>query len=194
MKKTELVHREILYNAMEKKNRRLTQLELSKTLKISLSTVNLALRPLVRMNALKIKKMCFDIVDVKKILYYWASIRNLDRDIVYKTRVDIPVKEIERLMPNNIVFTAYSAYKLKFDEVPADYSEVYIYGSEDIQKRFKKNDKNPNLFILREDNTISKYGKIVTLGNLFVDLWNIKEWYAKDFLKALEVKIGRFLE
>jgi len=194
MKKTELVYREILYNAMEKKNRRLTQLELSKTLKISLSTVNLALRPLVRMNALKIKKMCFDIVDVKKILYYWASIRNLDRDIVYKTRVDIPVKEIERLMPNNIVFTAYSAYKLKFDEVPADYSEVYIYGSEDIQKRFKKNDKNPNLFILREDNTISKYGKIVTLGNLFVDLWNIKEWYAKDFLKALEVKIGRFLE
>ncbi len=193
MKKIELVYREILYNAMEKKNRRLTQLYLSNALKISLSTVNLALKPLDRMNAIKIKRMCFDITDIKKILYYWASIRNIERDILYRTRVEMPVREIERLMPNDVIFTGYSAYKLKFDDVPADYSEVYIYGSEDIQKRFEKNDKNPNLFVLKR-NDADKYGKIVTLGNMFVDLWNLKEWYAKDFLKALEAKIDRLLE
>lgn len=194
MKKAELVYMELLYNSIEKKNRRLTQSYLSSHLRISLSTVNLALKPLCRMGAINIKRMYFEIVDVKKILYYWASIRNPEKDIIYKTRVEMPVREMEKLMPGNIIFTSYSAYKLRFNDVPADYSEVYVYGSEDIKKRFKENNKNPNLFVLKKDNTLDKYGKSVTLGNLFVDLWNLKEWYAKDFLKALEVKIDRFLE
>ena len=194
MKKIELVYREILFNAIEKKNKKLTQAYLAKALAISLSTVNLALKPLVKMNSIKIKKMGFDIIDIRKILYYWASIRNIDKDIVYKTRVEEPIKEIEKQMPDNIIFTAYSAYKFKFNDVPADYSEVYVYGTEEIKKRFKENKNNPNLFVLKMDNEIERYGKITTLANSFVDFWNLKQWYAKDFLKALENKIGRFLE
>lgn len=190
-----MVYREILYNAIEKKNKSLTQSYLAKTLKISLSTVNLALKPLVRMNAVKIKRRGLNIIDTKKILLYWASIRDIEKDIIYKTRVEKPVREIEKQMPDNIVIAAYSAYKFKFKEVPADYSEVYIYSrEEDIKKRFGENNKNPNLFVLKKDGMIERYGKIVTIANLFVDLWNLKQWYAKDFLKSLEVKIGRFLE
>jgi len=193
MKKIELVYREILFNAIEKKNRKLTQSYLAKTLNISLSTVNLALKPLARMNAIKIKNMNFDIIDIKKILLFWASIRNIEKDIIYKTRVEEPVKEIEKLAPDNVVFTAYSAHKFKFKDVPADYSEVYIYGEDDIKKRFKESSKNPNLFVLKKQNA-DKYGKTATIANLFVDLWNLKQWYAKDFLTALEVKIARILE
>ena len=193
MKKVELVYREILYQAIEKNNKELTQSYLANALNISLSTVNLAIKPLEKMNAIKIKKMGFNIIDIKKILYYWASKRNLEKDIIYKTRVEAPVKEIEKQMPNNIVFTAFSAYKFKFKDVPADYSEVYIYADEDIKKRFKENNKVPNLFILKKDNA-EKYGKTATIANLFVDLWNLNQWYAKDFLNALEAKIGRFLE
>lgn len=194
MKKTELVYREMLFNAIEKGKRNLTQSYLAETLNISLSTVNLALRPLARMNAVRIKKMGFDIIDVKKILYYWASVRNVEKDIIYKTRVEEPVKEIEKELPDDAVFTAFSAYKLKFKDVPADYSEVYAYGNENIRKRFKENKGNPNLFVLKKDNAIEKYGKTATTANLFVDLWNLKQWYAKDFLKSLEAKIGRVLE
>ena len=193
MKKVEQVFREVLYQAIEKNNRTLTQSYLASALGISLSTVNLALKPLGKMNAIKIEKMNFNVIDIKKILYYWASKRNLEKDIVYKTRVEAPVKEIEKQMPNNIVFTAFSAYKFKFKDVPADYSEVYIYADEDIKKRFKENNKVPNLFILKKDN-VEKYGKTATMANLFVDLWNLNQWYAKDFLNALEAKIGRFLE
>lgn len=194
MKKVELVYREMLYNAIEKEKRQLTQAYLAKALNISLSTVNLALKPLARMNAVIIKKMGFDIIDIRKILYYWASIRNVEKDIIYQTRVEEPVRDIEKQMPDDIIFTAYSAYKFKFQDVPADYSEVYVYGPEEIKKRLKANDKNPNLFILKKDNIITRYGKTVTIANLFVDLWNLKQWYAKDFLKPLEVKIGRILE
>ena len=194
MNKVESVYRELLYNAIEKENKKLTQSYLAKTLKVSLSTVNLALKPLSRMNAVRIKRMGFDVIDVKKILYYWASMRNVEKDIIYQTRVEEPVAEIEKQMPDDAVFTAFSAYKFKFKDVPADYSEVYVYGSEEIKKRFKENNKMPNLFVLRKDNAIEKYGKTATIANLFVDLWNLRQWYAKDFLKALEVKIARVLE
>lgn len=192
MKKIELVYREILFQAMEKNNKVLTQSYLAKTLKISLSTVNLAIKHLEKMNAVKVKNRSFNIIDTKKILYYWASTRNLEKDIIYSTRVESPVKEIEKQMPNNIIFTAYSAYKFKFKDVPSDYTEVYVYGEEDIKKRFKENNQTPNLFVLKKDKTIDKYG--ITTANLFVDLWNLRQWYAKEFLKALEAKIERFLE
>ena len=192
MKKIELVYREILFQAMEKNNKVLTQSYLAKTLKISLSTVNLAIKHLEKMNAVKVKNRSFSIIDTKKILYYWASIRNLEKDIIFKTRVEATIREIEKQMPNDIVFTAYSAYKFKFKDVPSDYTEVYVYGEEDIKKRFKENNQTPNLFVLKKDKTIDKYG--TTTANLFVDLWNLRQWYAKEFLKALEAKIERFLE
>jgi len=194
MKKIEFVYREILFNAIEKEKKDLTQAYLANTLEVSLSTINLALKSLARMNAVRIRKRGFDIIDVRKVLYYWASMRNVEKDIIYQTRVEEPVTKIEKQMPDNIVFTAYSAYKFKFENTPADYSEVYVYGTEEIKKRFKPNNKIPNVFVLKKDNQIEKYGKSVTIASLFVDLWNLKQWYAKDFLKALEAKIARVLE
>lgn len=193
MKNIELVYREILFQAMEKKNRRLTQLELSKKLKISLSTVNHAIKPLKKMNAIKIKLRGMEIIDPKKILYYWASIRNIEKDTMYKTYVDMPVRKIENSMPDSIIFAAYSAYKFKFKDVPADYSEIYIYG-EDLEKRFPASKKIPNLYVMKKDPFIETYGKTTTLAQTFVDLWNISTWYAKDFLKATEEKINGVLE
>jgi predicted transcriptional regulator len=191
MKKTEQVFREVLYQAIEKNNPCLKQSELSKKLKFSLSTINLAVKKLERMNAIKIKKMEFRVTDVKKILYLWASTRNLEKDIIYQTRAEMPVREIEKNLPN-ITYAAYSAYKFRFKDVPADYSEVYVYAdekeAEEIKKRFPLNGKNPNLFVLKQEG-LGEYPKTGTIAQVFVDLWNLKQWYASDFLKALEQKI-----
>lgn len=185
MKKIEFVYRSILYQVMEKKNKVMTQLELSKSLGISLSTVNHALNPLKKMGAIRIKLKSFEVVDAKKILLYWASVRNLEKDIIYKTRVDKTVIDIEKNMPSDVIFGAYSAYKFKFKNMPADYSEVFVYSNnlEEIKKRFPENKNVPNLFVLKKD-----FGDM-TLANLFVDLWNLKEWYAKEFLKSLEEEV-----
>jgi hypothetical protein len=144
------------------------------------------------MNAIKIKQRGFDVIDKKKVLYYWASVRNLEKDVIYKTRVEEPVRKIESEMPSNIVYAGYSAYKFKFRDVPSDYSEVYAYSDnlEDIKKRFPGKKGNPNLFILKKDKNM----KNMTIAQIFVDLWNLKEWYAKDFLNAIEVKINGLLE
>ncbi len=194
MKNIELILRELLYRAFEKNEFSLTQSELSKKLNISLSAINLSIKKLASIGALKLSQRSFSIIDIKKILYYWASIRNLEKDVVFKIRIEASVREIERAMPN-IIFTAYTAYKERFKNVPADYSEIYLYADEQeleiIKKRiskFKTSQLNPNLFILKKDRTLTQYSQIPH-SQIFVDLWNLKEWYAKEFLNALEVKL-----
>jgi predicted transcriptional regulator len=190
MKQIEKVYKEILYQALEKGNSKLTQQKLSLKLSISLSTVNLALKKLKKINAVRIGKMNFIVIDFKKIIYLWASERNIKKDIIYSTRAEMPVREIEKNLPD-IIFAAYSAYKFKFRDVPADYSEVYVYASdeqaEEIKKRFPEKKGNPNLFVLAYN---GDYGKTDTIAQIFVDLWNLKEWYASEFLKELENKIN----
>ncbi len=189
MKKIEWVYREILYQALEKKKPVLTQLQLAKTLGLSLSTVHHALQPLKNMGAIEIKVKNFAVVEPLKILYHWASIRNLKKDIIYQTRVELPVRKIEAEMPAQIIFTAYSAYKFRFNDVPADYSEVYVYGkAEELKERFPPVNKSPNLFVLAKDEHAEKYGKTAALAQMFVDLWNVPEWYAKEFVLALQQK------
>lgn len=192
MKRIEEVYREMLFQCMEKKNKTMTQSYLANTLQISLSVVNLALSPLKQMNSIEIKRRSFDVIDPKKLLYYWASVRNLEKDIIYQTMVDKPVAKIESEMPADAIYAAYSAYKFKFKDVPADYSEVYVYSDDtkEIEKRFPKNNKTPNLFVLKKDKNM----KYSTLALIFVDLWNLREWYAKDFLKAMEAKLNGILE
>lgn len=194
MKKTELIYREILYRATEKKERRFTQLEISKRLGLSLSVVNRAVKKLESIGAVRVALRSFNLVDVKKALYYWASVRSLDRDIVLKMWVDIPVREIERNMPD-VIFSAYSGYKFLFSDVPADYSEVYVYADDtsirEIEKRFsvyKKRVDKVNLIILKKDKWMDLYEKI-PLAQVFVDLWNLREWYAREYVLAFEKRL-----
>lgn len=189
MRKAELVYRELLYGVIEQGRASFTQLELANSLGVSLSTVNNALNPLRNMGAVKVKRRGLDVVNAKKILYYWASERNLDKDVIYSTRVESSVISIEKEMPPDIVFAAYSAYRFMFSDAPADYSEVYVYCSEEslneVARRFPPKKGNPNLFVLRKDFSDTR----MTATHMFVDLWNLREWYARDFVKALEARL-----
>lgn len=195
MKQKELIYRELLFQTIERKNYLFTQLALAKKLSLSLSIVNHSLKPLHQMGAISIKLRGLEIMDPLKILLYWASLRNLSQEIIYQTRVEQPIKKIEAELPDNIVFGAYSAYKFRFKDVPADYSEVYAYGNvEEIKKRFPPTTKTPNLFVLEKDTLLEDYGKTTALAQTFVDLWNLREWYAREFLDALKKKIEEMLQ
>jgi hypothetical protein len=194
--KIERVYREILHKILDEKNKEAVfkQQELSKATGLSISTVNYCLVPLESMNAIEKKPFGFRVVDAKKILLYWASKRRLTRDIVYQTFVNASVENIEANVPANSVFTAYSGFKFKFKKVPADYSEVIVYGNkEDFEKRFEINEKKPNLIVLQLDEHLLKF-KTATTAQIFVDLWNLNTWYAKEFLKKLEEIINGILE
>lgn len=188
MKKKEWVYREILYRVFEKDMHFFSQRSVKDACMISAGMVNKALEPLEQMNAIEKKPMGFHVINPKKILLYWASIRNLKRDIVFQTRVEMPVHEIEKLMPQ-VKFTAFSGFKFAFRYVPSDYSEVLVYGnSELIKQRFGEKEGIPNIIVLKSDMHLEKF-KQTPLAQIFVDLWNLEKWYAEDFIKSLEKEL-----
>jgi hypothetical protein len=195
MLKKEWVYREILHQ-LETKTNYFTQKDLAAVCNTSIGNVNKALQPFEYMNAIDKKHLGFRVIIPKKILFYWASIRRLEKDIVYQTFVDMPVKAIEKMMPP-CLFTAYSGYRFRFHFAPADYSEVFCYVTHEninkIRERFPKNYEKPNLIVLEMDWHLRKFKKI-PLAQLFVDLWNINTWYAQEFLNELEGKMNGILE
>jgi len=194
MTKKEVIWREILFQAMEKKKTEFTQKELAEKYGFSLSTVFNALKVPRNVGALEGKRG-FKIRDIEKFLHLWATFRNLKKDIIYQTNVSESVREIEGEAPPFVIFGAYGAFLKKHKEAPADYDKVYFYSGEnkieEIKIRFPEQRGYLNLIILKADPWLKSFGVITPDCQTFVDLWNLPEWYAKDFLDALKDKILR---
>lgn len=192
MLKKEIIYREILTKKIEEKQTKFKQLSLSKKFKFSLSTVHNAIKPLAMMGAIDIKSRGFTLIDTKKALLYWATIRRLEKDITYKTRTEKSIIETEKNVPPTAIFTGYTGYKFLFKETPADYSETYFYlpkdDMEEVKLRYPPKKGPANLYVLTADKWLKEH-QIAPTPQLFVDLWNMRTWYAGDFVNALEERI-----
>lgn len=195
MSKKELIWLEILNQAIDNKKFNFTQKELAEKFRISLSTVFNALKIPRQIGVVKVTGRDFSLIDKEKLLYLWATQRNLKRETVYETRSALSPKEIEGTMPAGIIFAAYSAYAQKYNGAPADYDKIYVYASAaelaEIKKRFPKQKGAPNVFILRKSSLFENQDSIASDALIFCDLWNLEDWYAKEFIKKLKEKIVR---
>lgn len=188
MTKKEIIWREILYQVLEKKKFKFTQKELAEKFNFSLSTVFNALKIPRTSHAVRVTGRFFEVIDKHKFLSIWATHRNLDKDIIYQTRVNLPIKKIESELPADVIPTAYTAYRFKTKDAPADYDKVYVYTKnlDQIRKRFPASQESANLIVLKQDEYLASYGQVAPLAQIFVDLWNLREWYANDFLQAMK--------
>ena len=130
MTKKELIWREILFQAIEKKKWEFTQKELAEKFGFSLSTVFNALKVSRETGAIKVTGRNFSVIDAEKFLYIWATQRSLEKEIIYQTYVPENVSGIEGKMPAEIIFGGPSAYVLRYKDAPADYAKVYVYAKE----------------------------------------------------------------
>lgn len=68
---------------------------------------------------------------------------------------------------------------------------------EDVQEvlaRYEiKTGGKPNLIILKSDDFLTGYGLLTTLAQTFVDIWNLEDWFAKEFSMALKRRIDELL-
>lgn len=180
-----------MFRTIDKQNSAFSITELSQKFKLSLSVVSHALKPLRDMNMVKIGKNESHVTDTEKLLFFWATRRDAQKEIIYETRSDLSTSEIEASMPADVVPTAYSLYKMKYKTLPADYDVVYFYAYDikEIQKRFPpKKSHHQNIFILQPDLFLKTY-KLPPTAQLFVDLWNAPQWYSRDFTNELLIKI-----
>lgn len=198
MKKIETIWHHILFEALTTKECRHTQKEVAAKLHCSISTVHHALRIPESIGAIRKGGKFFVLQDVKKLLYYWASMRVLSRDIFYETSSNLPVRAIEGNALPGSTFACFSAATHYLKEPPADYDKVYFYiQSKDLsafEKRFPKaKGTQRNVIALKRPDQMERYGDFTSLPQTFVDIWNLGDWYAQEFSTALEHAIDALL-
>ncbi|MBU1085855.1 MAG: HTH domain-containing protein [Candidatus Beckwithbacteria bacterium] len=196
MKKIEIVWCQLLFEVLEKRQTRFQIQELASKLGISLSTVHHSLINLRQMGAIEMGGNGGQIIDTEKILMHWANNRKLDTDIVFRGKVCGQVTEVEGLLPAGSILGAYSAVVSWYKEAPADYSTVYVYHSNanKVIERFKGEEGDETeLVVLQLDKRLPLRGETTSLGHTFVDLWNIKDWMTKDFIKRIRQEIDEVL-
>jgi hypothetical protein len=196
LSKKEQIWRYILEAAVSKERvLHFEQKEIAAKMNISTSTVFNALKVPRQSGAVAVRGRGFEVRDIEKLLIIWATERKLKKDVVYETHVDDTIQHIESGLPGSITFGAYAAYKFRFHDTPADYDKVYVYAHDDtavqeIKKRFPPKKGSVNLIVLEADGQLGSFGRDLPLSQLFVDLWNLPDWFAKDYLNALRRKMG----
>lgn len=153
-----------------------------------LSTIHQALE---RPRAIGAVRGGFDglrVIDPKRLQLLWAGRRDLMADVVYETRVALPVREIEARLPSTAIPTAFTAYvRLEGRNVIADYDQVVVYAEgNEIRRRFPSKKGRPNLVVLDPDPILPRYGVVAPRCQIYVDLFNLPSWQAQRFLEALD--------
>ncbi len=190
MTKKEIIWREILYQALEKKVFKFTQSDLAQKFNFSVSTVFNALKVPRQSGAIKVAGRYFEVTDAEKLLAIWATFRNLAKDVIYQTHVAWPTQKVIGLLPDKVALGGYAAYQKRFGSAPADFDKIHVYLKDlaEIKKRFPLQKGNPNLIALKPDDQLFNYGQL-PLAQLYVDLWNFKDWQAREFLDGLKKRI-----
>ncbi|PJC81613.1 hypothetical protein CO007_03740, partial [Candidatus Roizmanbacteria bacterium CG_4_8_14_3_um_filter_36_10] len=98
MLKIEYIWRELLYRSIEESRPDFTITELSKIFNLSTSVVSHALKPLKELGIVKINKKNSKILDAERLLFFWATRRNLKKELIYSTYNPLPVQEREASM------------------------------------------------------------------------------------------------
>jgi len=193
MKKINMILREILYRVYERNEGFMSQKALAETCRVSMDTVNRLVTKLHRFRSVEKKPLGFRVTDPKKILSYWASTRDLHKDIVYSTYSPDSTSEIESALPEGSVLTAFSGYRMRFGKGPTPYDEVYVYAPpREVEAMFPKREvERKNLFVLRSDPHLERVGKdgVAPLAQIYVDLWQIGGSAADRHLLELEKRM-----
>ena len=205
MKKSQIVYRYLAENALRDKKARFVLRRIAEELKVSPNTVSLAFMPLAKVGAVMKYNGYFNVIDLDKLLSFWAVTRNFDRDIAYSTYSERSLQEIEARMPSEIAYTCYSGYVARFGNDVSDYDKVYVYttksGMKEIKSRFPqqalsgKSDYTNVIALMADpvlENAINNHSlerDAAPLTQIYVDLWNNKDWYAYEFLKKVKKKI-----
>jgi hypothetical protein len=202
VKKIETIWHHLLYDAIEQKQFQHTQAGLAQTYRMSTSTVNLALIKPTAIGAIRKSGKFFVVADVLKLLYLWATVRNLPHDVLYQTYSDLSINQLVGIAPPNALFGGYYAASQILGEPPADYTTLHLYlpkgDLELVKTRYPFSKTGLNQVIVYH-NPLDLYSQIKTptattsLPNTFVDIWNLSDWYARDFTQGLEDKIHGLL-
>jgi len=186
--RTEMVWRHLLVAAQDLGIRRSSLTHLSVELELPVSTIHKALERPRAIGAVRGSASGLRVLDPKRLQLLWAAQRDLNRDIVFATRVPMTVREIEVRLPVSAIPTAFTAFVLhEGRNLIADYEQVLVYAdANEVRRRFPRRRGQANLLVLEPDPLLSRYGRVAPRCQVYADLFNLPNWQAQRFLEALD--------
>ena len=198
--KQHLVWRHIADMVLERQESTVTQQAIADELEVSKALVHHALIPLRGSGAVEVVGKRLVVRDVKKVLLHWAVHRRLDRDIVLALGGEDTPDATVRSCPPGLSFTSFAGYVRRYAEHPAPYAIVRAYidpNAEALRKelveRFPRprGPGDPGLVLHAADPALARAKPaIVSAAQLYVDLWNEADFFAMDYLRALDRRLN----
>jgi len=188
-----MVWRHLLVGALDRGIRRSSLTQLSGDLGLPVSTIHKALERPRAIGAVRGNASGLRVLDPRRLQLLWAAQRDLNRDIVYATRVRMTVNEIEARLPVSAIPTAYTAFVLhEGRNLVADYEQVVAYADgNEVRRRFPWRRGHANLLILEPDPLLNGYGRVAPRCQVYADLFNLPTWQAQRFLEVLDLELLR---
>lgn len=177
-----------------------TQQALAQELGFSKALVHHATLPLRASGAVEVVGKRLVVRDVRKVLMHWATHRRLDRDQVRQLRSESPAAETVAMAPPGLAFTSFAGFVRRYGEQPAPFSLVraYVDPADDatlaeLARRFTvpSAGRSANVIVHAADAVLAgRLEHTVSPAQLYVDLWNESDFFAVDYLRDLERRLG----
>lgn len=195
MTKTEIVWRHLLVASLDRSvSRHRSVTALAEELGFGISTVHKALQRPAAMGAVQIHGSGgVRVLDPGRLLLLWAGNRNLQRDLVFESSVNLPAPVVERTLPSDRFilggFGAVVAHE-RGNRI-SDYDRVICYGApDDLPDEVRKgSDGETVVTVLEPDPLLADYGRVTPLAQAYVDLFNTPGWPAERFVSFLNSRI-----
>ena len=199
MMKRELVWRQLCDAVLAGSAESFHQRALAHELGMSVGNVNLALAPLRAIGAVDVVGKRLVVRDVKKILLAWAANRERPVPLGLFAPGNSP-EETLRVLPPGVALTSFAGYVVAFGDRPAPFSAIRGYvtpGDQatvaELGRRFAPTDDPAAATITTYEADpvmAAALPAVVSPAQLYVDLWNEADFFASDYLRALETRFN----
>jgi DNA-binding transcriptional MocR family regulator len=199
MLKREILWRQIADDVLEGRRTTFHQRALAAELGMSAGNVNLALEPLRAVGAVSVAGKNLVVRDVRKILLSWAARRGPSRPLAAFTSAE-HARDLVRVLPPGLALTSFAGFVARYGDEPAPFSVARAYVRADdhatlveLRRRFSESpDVGAATLIVHEADSVMAHNlpEIVGPAQLYVDLWMEADFFASDYLRALEGRLA----
>jgi hypothetical protein len=198
MLKREILWRQIADDVLEGRRTTFHQRAMAAELGMSPGNVNLALEPLRAIGAVSVAGKNLVVRDVRKILLLWAARRRPSRPLAAFTSAE-HARALVRVLPPGLALTSFAGFVARYGDEPAPFSVARAYVRADdhatlveLRRRFSESpDVGAATLIVHEADSVMAHNlpEIVGPAQLYVDLWMEADFFASDYLRALEGRL-----
>jgi hypothetical protein len=189
----EIVWRHLLVGARESRRRWPSVTALSGELGLALSTTHRSLAHPVEIGAVEIGPIDgLQVVDPARLLMLLAAHRHVQRDVIRRSWVAVPVEEVEAAATSpDVVLGGFGAViaHLGVNRI-ADYTRVLFYGDPKLRPLPEASaQEGTEVWIAEPDAWLSRYGRVTPLAQAYADLFSMPGWQAARFIEHLDLKM-----